>query len=409
MAFENALGIEFGVAQTDGGQPRGAFVVERFAAAAGDEVRFDRDQIVDQFGRRHRIVERNAHEIVLLDARLHAGGRARATERVQQIGADDRVGIDDGFDHQHVAATFRMKAEQTRARVIAVGRNAAWVVPDGEREPVLAALRKQLARTVLAPGDLVQVEQLDAERVVVNAIEPRSFALVRTTLGGRTKTMAANIDTVGIVAALVDPPPSLPMIDHLVAFAVQHERAAALILTKADLAGPTAAEALAAIYAPLDVTVLVVQPNEGAGLAPLRTFLNGRAVLLVGNSGVGKSSIFRALGGTATVGDLSRFGRGRQTTTSARLFQGETGFLIDSPGIGEFILDPMPATELAALFVEMREPATRCRFDDCRHLAEPDCAVREATAEGRIAPSRYESYREIARAPGVTLHNGRDF
>jgi ribosome biogenesis GTPase len=294
-----------------------------------------------------------------------------------------------------------------RARVIAVGRNAAWVVRDGEREPVLAALRKTLARTVLAPGDMVAIQALDDDRVVIDGVEPRSFALVRRTAGGRTKTMAANVETMAIVVALTDPPPSLPMLDRLIAFAVQHEVEAALILTKADLAGTAAAEAIGAVYAPLEVPVLVVQPKTGAGIDALQSYLAGRHTLLVGNSGVGKSSIFRALGGTATVGHLSRFGRGRQTTTSARLFQTEDGFLVDSPGIGEFILDPMPAAELPQLFVEMREPATRCRFDDCRHLAEPDCAVREAVAEGRIAASRYESYRELATAPG--LPSGRVF
>jgi ribosome biogenesis GTPase len=203
-----------------------------------------------------------------------------------------------------------------------------------------------------------------------------------------------------IVAALVDPPPSFAMLDRLIAFGVQHGIAAALILTKADLAGAAAAQAVAAVYAPLGIPVLVVQPKTGAGIPELRDYLAGRHALLVGNSGVGKSSIFRALGGTATVGDLSRFGRGRQTTTSARLFETPGGFLIDSPGIGEFILDPMPAAELPRLFVEMREPATRCRFDDCRHLAEPDCAVREAVEAGRIAASRYQSYHELALAPG---------
>jgi ribosome biogenesis GTPase / thiamine phosphate phosphatase len=202
-----------------------------------------------------------------------------------------------------------------------------------------------------------------------------------------------------IVAALTDPPPSLPLLDRLIAFAVQHGVEAALILTKADLAGAEAAARLSAVYAPLGVTVLVVQPKTGAGVEALGRYLRGRHALLVGNSGVGKSSIFRALGGTATVGDLSRFGRGRQTTTSARLFQTETGFLVDSPGIGEFILDPMPPAALPQLFAEMREPATRCRFDDCRHLAEPDCAVIEAVTEGRIARSRYESYRELATTP----------
>jgi ribosome biogenesis GTPase / thiamine phosphate phosphatase len=285
-----------------------------------------------------------------------------------------------------------------RAIVIAVGRNAAWVVRDGEREPVLAALRKTQARAVLAPGDVVMVAALDDDRVVIDRVEPRSFALVRRTGGGRTKTMAANVETMAIVVALTDPPPSLPMLDRLIAFAVQHEVEAALILTKADLAGAEAAARVTAVYAPLAVPVLVVQPKSGAGIDALQRYLAGRHALLVGNSGVGKSSIFRALGGTATVGDLSRFGRGRQTTTSARLFQTPNGFLIDSPGIGEFTLDPMPAAELPGLFVEMREPATRCRFDDCRHLHEPDCAVLEAVAEGKIAASRYASYRELAGA-----------
>jgi ribosome biogenesis GTPase len=304
---------------------------------------------------------------------------------------------------------FRMTQPQVRrARVISVGRNAAWVVREGEREPVLAALRKTLARTVLAPGDMVTVAELEDDRVVIDAIEPRSFALTRHTAGGRTKTMAANVETMAIVVALADPPPSLPFIDMLVCFAVQHDVEAALILTKADIAGAAAARELAAIYEPLDVPVLVVQPRLGAGIDALQHYLAGRHALLEGNSGVGKSSIFRALGGTATIGDLSRFGRGKQTTTSARLYQSDDGgFLIDSPGIGEFILDPVPQSELTELFREMREPATRCRFDDCRHLVEPDCAVREAVEEGRIAPSRYASYRELATTPG--LHSGRDF
>jgi ribosome biogenesis GTPase len=286
--------------------------------------------------------------------------------------------------------------EVRRARVVSVGRNAAWVVELGASELLLAQLRKTQARTVLAPGDVVHIRALEDERVLVEGIEPRTFALIRTTQGGRSKTMAANVETLAITVALVDPPPSLAMIDGLIAFAVQHEVDAALVLTKADLAGPAPAAALATIYEPLGVPTLVVQPRSGAGIDGLRSFLAGRHALLVGNSGVGKSSIFRALGGVAAIGDLSRFGRGRQTTTSARLFQTADGFLIDSPGIGEFTLDPLPAVELARLFVEMREPATRCRFDDCRHLAEPDCAVREAVASGAIAASRYASYREMA-------------
>ena len=283
-----------------------------------------------------------------------------------------------------------------RARVIAVGRNSAWIVAADEDEPRLASLRRSATYAMPVPGDLVDARVIAEDRVVVDGVHPRSFALVRRTGGGRSKTMAANVDTVAIVAALVEPALHFTMIDQLVAFAVQHEVAALLLLTKADLAGEAAAERVAAIYRAVDVPTLILQPKAGRGIEGLRELLASRRALLVGNSGVGKSSIFRALGGIGIVGDLSRFGRGRQTTTSARLVRMGEGFLIDSPGIGEFDLDPMPATEAAWLFAEMREPATRCRFANCRHLSEPDCAVRRAVNEGRIAATRYASYAEIA-------------
>ena len=285
--------------------------------------------------------------------------------------------------------------------MIAVGRNAAWIVAADETEPRPASLRKGARHEMLVPGDLVDARVMDDNRVVVDAVLPRGFTLVRRTTGGRVKSMAANVDTVAIVAALVDPPLHFAMIDQLIAFAVQHEVDPLLLLTKADLAGEAAAARTAALYRAVDVPVLVLQPKLGRGIDELRAQIAARHALLVGNSGVGKSTIFRALGGIGVVGDLSRFGRGRQTTTSARLVRLGDGFLIDSPGIGEFTLDPMPATEVGWLFVEMREPATRCRFGNCRHLSEPDCAVRAAVAAGRIAHSRYASYEEIVRAAGV--------
>ncbi len=284
-----------------------------------------------------------------------------------------------------------------RARVIAVGRNSAWIVASDETEPRLASLRKGARHEMVVPGDLVNARVMDEDRVVIDSVHPRGFTLVRRTGGGRTKSMAANVDTVAIVAALVDPPLHLTMVDQLVAFSVQHEVDPLLLLTKADLAGEEAAERIASIYRAVGVPVIVLQPKSGRGIDDLRSQIASRHALLVGNSGVGKSSIFRALGGIGVVGDLSRFGRGRQTTTSARLARLGDGFLIDSPGIGEFDLDPMPADEVGWLFVEMREPATRCRFSNCRHLTEPGCAVRVAVDAGSIAASRYASYAEIVR------------
>lgn len=370
------------------------FVVE--FGISRDERGFDGDEIFDQFITRHRRIEADRHIAAARGARMDADRRAGPGERIDELGTGLRIFDGDGANALHDHVVVRMSAGGVRrARVIAVGRNAAWIVALDSTELQLAQFRKGARAVMPVPGDIVAARTLDEDRVVIDAIEPRSFALVRHTGGGRTKTMAANIDTIAIVAALVDPPIHFAMLDGLIAFAVQHDVAAALILTKPDLAEAGASEHVAAIYEPLGVATLTIQPTDGIGLEALRSFLAERKALLVGNSGVGKSTIFRALGGLAVIGELSRFGRGRQTTSSARLFQTGTGFLIDSPGIGEFALDPLPATELAHLFVEMREPASRCRFRDCHHTIEPDCGVRAALEAGRIAPSRYASYREI--------------
>src|SRR5581483_220176 len=133
----------------------------------------------------------------------------------------------------------------------------------------------------------------------------------------------------------------------------------------------------------------------GQNIDGLRAALAQRHSLLCGVSGVGKSSIFRALGGDAVVGDVSRHGIGRQTTSASRLYRMPDGFLIDSPGVAEFGLGAVTPQELVEGFREMRDLAPQCRFTDCSHLHEPDCAVQAAVAAGRVAESRYDSYRRI--------------
>jgi ribosome biogenesis GTPase len=335
--------------------------------------------------------------------RDHARGSARAEYGVAHGIPRFRIIDAQGYAQQNVhrGSLSAVPERSFTGRVIAVGRNAAWVVFDGESEPRLASLRKgDRHAEMIVPGDRVRASAMDDDRTVIDATEPRSFALIRHTPGGRTKTMAANIDTVAIVAAIVEPPLHLAMIDRLVAFATQHGVRSMLLLTKADLAPPGAADATRALYDSIGTQTLVLQPNLGEGIENLREAIKGLRALLVGNSGVGKSSIFKALGGIGVVGDLSKFGRGKQTTTSARLYELGGGFLIDSPGIGEFDLDPMPHGQLAKLFVEFAPFVAECRFSDCRHIAEPNCAVREAVESGAIAKSRYGSYREMVSGPG---------
>jgi ribosome biogenesis GTPase / thiamine phosphate phosphatase len=256
-------------------------------------------------------------------------------------------------------------------------------------------------RFMPVPGDVVQARILEDGRAVVDRIEPRNSSLQRRTAVGRAKTMAANIDLLVTVTALAEPPPRLVTLDQLLAFAELKSIAAAVVLTKPDLADPKESTALAALYAGLDYATMLINPKRGKNVEQLRSVLHGHHALLAGISGVGKSTIFRALGGEAIIGTLSRHGLGRQTTTAARLYRLTDGFLIDSPGLSEFGLGAIPPAELAWAFREMRERALHCRFADCTHLKEPDCAIRKAVADGTIALSRYASYSRILEEPAV--------
>jgi ribosome biogenesis GTPase / thiamine phosphate phosphatase len=253
-------------------------------------------------------------------------------------------------------------------------------------------------RFMPVPGDIAYVRVLPEGESVLESLAPRDVSLTRRTAAGREKTMAANVDTLVTVTSLADPPPRTVVLDQLIAFTELESIAAVVVLTKPDLAAPNDARHLQSIYERLEYPVILVDPKHGTNVDSLKALLAARRSLLCGVSGVGKSSIFRALGGGGMVGELSRHGRGRQTTTAARLCRIDGGFLIDSPGVAEFGLGTIAPRELASAFLEMSEPAQKCRFGDCTHLHEPDCGVRAAVASGSIDPSRYSSYRQILGA-----------
>jgi ribosome biogenesis GTPase len=291
-------------------------------------------------------------------------------------------------------------SETQRAFVVSTGKNSAWISVDGETLPRIAQLRRMSGKRFMpVPGDIVQVRLLEDGHALVETIEPRSFTLKRLSAGGRSKTMAANVDLLVTVTAFANPPPRLVTLDQLLAFAELEEIATAVIFTKPDLGDAAENAKLVSLYSALGYPTISLNPKQGENIDTFRQLIYGRRAMLAGNSGVGKSTIFRALGGDTVIGDVSRHGLGRQTTTSGRLYRLGSGFLIDSPGISEFGLGTVAAPALGATFREMRQPALRCRFADCTHLNEPDCAVQAGVAEGLIAPSRYASYRKMLLEP----------
>ncbi|MFO1401279.1 MAG: ribosome small subunit-dependent GTPase A [Steroidobacteraceae bacterium] len=252
----------------------------------------------------------------------------------------------------------------------------------------------------LACGDEVRClhDPQHDELRVLEAL-PRRTALYRSDARGRAELVAANVELLLVVLAPL--PRCDPFIaDRYLAAAASAGIAAALLLNKCEL---PADAALAAALAGLRLAGYVVHPcsaRDGTGLAALPGLVGTRTAMLVGQSGVGKSSLTRALvpGSEAAVGGLAASEEGRHTTTTTRLYDlPGGGRLLDAPGVRDFSPAVQQLDPATLGFAEVNACAGRCRFADCRHLAEPGCAVRAASEAGTMDPRRYESYRRLRR------------
>lgn len=252
----------------------------------------------------------------------------------------------------------------------------------------------------LAVGDRVTFTP-ENDRGVLEGIEPRRNVLSRPAVGrsGQRQLLAANLDRVVVVVAARTPRWKPAIVDRYLVLASAAGIAPLVCLNKSDLGPPEEDEAALAVYARLEVPVLRVSAATGQGMEDLVRALTGLASVLVGPSGTGKSTLANRLVPEAAVrvGEVSdQTGRGRHTTTWVELLDLPSGgHLIDSPGLRVLGLSGVPPEDLALHFPEIREHAGGCRFQDCRHRAEPGCAVKAAVAGGAVAEERYASYTRI--------------
>lgn len=296
--------------------------------------------------------------------------------------------------------------------VVAITRGQCEVEMDGEIVP--CHLPKALAmvqKSDLAVGDRLRVARRPNGELVVAQVLPRQSRLSRPDplLAHRERVLAANIDLAVVVTALRKPALATGLLDRFLVALAHGGVPAAIVVNKFDLAEAPPAQpsdtagdpelARLAPYRALRIPFLFCSAKTGLGIEELRDLLAAKTVVFVGHSGVGKSSLLSALSPEldVRVGEVSAMNaRGRHTTTRARIYRlpNETR-IIDTPGIREFGLWKLSREELSGYFEEFEEPSPQCRFNDCSHSHEPQCAVREAAASGALDTSRYETYLRI--------------
>lgn len=257
----------------------------------------------------------------------------------------------------------------------------------------------------IAVGDKVAYElEANGETGIIHQIEERKNYIIRkaSNLSKQTHIIASNIDQALLVASLVQPQTSLGFIDRFLMTAEAYHIPTIIVFNKADLYNGPLQEILAdtmSIYHEIGYTCFETSVISGQNTELLKDKLTNKTTLVSGHSGVGKSSLLNSIspGLQLKVGEISNFSqKGMHTTTFAEMFElSFGGAIIDTPGIKEFGIVDFDDSEISHYFVEMRQFIGSCRFNNCKHLNEPNCAVKEAVASGLIRAERYDSYIKI--------------
>ncbi len=254
----------------------------------------------------------------------------------------------------------------------------------------------------VAVGDLVNFEQeRDKETCVIDKILPRTNVIVRKSvnLSKESHIIAANVDQAILVATIAQPRTSTGFIDRFTVTAEAYHIPVVIVFNKCDLYNEeqnAAAEELMRVYNSIGYQSFVISAKTGENCDRLKAIMKDKLSMFSGHSGVGKSALVNRLdpGLDIRVGEISEVHeKGKHTTTFAQMYElNFGGYIIDTPGIKEFALFDMEKETLAQRFPEMRALMHDCRFNNCTHLHEPHCAIKNAVEQGVIADWRYENY-----------------
>lgn len=254
-------------------------------------------------------------------------------------------------------------------------------------------------RVDFACGDRVEILIQNKEQAVIEESLPRSSLLYRQD-EWKTKVIAANVSRILFVIAAV-PSPSEELLNRCLIAAEAADIDPVILINKADLPETTALISKLQPYAALGYKMITLSAKQD--MSPLLPLLDGETCVFVGQSGMGKSTLTNALlpEANARIGDISEaLDSGRHTTTHATLYHlhdlSEGSDLIDSPGLQEFGLKHLQASDLLHYFPEMRPLIGQCRFHNCTHRREPDCAIKQAAADGKISPQRLDLLQRLS-------------
>jgi ribosome biogenesis GTPase len=340
---------------------------------------------------RRRLTDRQKDRI----AKIQETRRRRLAARVDSA-------LEDAERTQHPGQQSRPGRVITRH-----GRNL--VIEDDHGELRHCLFRQNLGEVVC--GDRVVWQPTGEGEGVVTALIERETALSRPDYSGRDRPLAANITQLVIVLA-PEPRPSGYLLDQYLVAAELIGVRALITLNKADLLDASALASFRARFAPyreIGYPLLTISARTEHGLDPLIERLRDQTSILVGQSGVGKSSLLNALVAdqSVQVGRLSQAtGLGRHTTSAATLYRLPSGGeLIDSPGVRSFRLGQLDQPTLELGFREIRPHIGHCRFSNCTHDQEPGCAIRKAIGEGKIAAERLDSFQHMRRRMAGRISN----